>query len=1178
MDYAINFIGKRQNFQEIWKAMEPLTSNSNVLLIVKDFETKPTKFSKFSIKLIEVEANKDFYSNPVVYLIRCSNPADLKLNDNNYTQLLKQIKNVKFAANNVIFVNLIEISGESATKKLNDINDKIRSLLELDQLFVLPYYYNSKEGSICVTQKYLEPYYEAFISKIISIIAKDLSKKINDLNQELTSLNLVKQNSLEKTLAYIQKKMTLLKYLKLTANNQLRFNLLLEEVMSEYEFLKAKGLFSLASIMKSSASNKAFNDNLLDQYSSTGSLHDFGSFETAAFSKIAAIKISYIEYKELIIYDILDTLSDLGDESKMITFLNYVLGKLPQIVSQCFNVRLAEPFYLISFSESFIYSLKQIPQTKISGQTIREMICAVSLFEKKEIRRLMSLLDLRQLDLDSIFDENDYDIQGSSFGCDKLLNNEAIMYFNDMNEESPSNYTQKDELVKLSQRLMSRFLESAFNQSNLNATNFFTTKSKFYCSIILLNDRYSSYLKESGYYHLASKLELENIPYLFALQDYSKVNKVISSNLKLMIGFPCLYQTYNFIRLFVLNFLPKEENYMKFIIGYITNAENFSSIEESKYFSKQLLSSFVSNYFSEFRAPISKPYKFSLNQLFSVDCSISETESSKLNLKLFNHSLLNLSFAKATVTLVDIFTSKEYILKVFEADEGNKLIVNEEDNAELNVSIQSLVEDSVFEFKVFLLEIELTSSIIGFIDEQINSRFLTLGKKDFNTSVCIKSIESKIEVVGKTACNSEQNKSQTTNQNFSKLNNSAEITNEIPIAEVSISDEKTRIPNVYFNVLYEVCISILQLESEKSMEDFEAEIFIRSDVVKVVVVQDLMTSSSIVPSNKSDTISLISNYLNPTVRLFVIFESSEFDNSLFSAGIELKLSLKSKIDSRVIQKEVYVLKQNLVHALMLEVKNQVYSQGSLISRLNLTLNANFQSISKLKIESATNENLIFWMRDTSKTLKENPYQAVDFSFLRKKDSIMLGNSSCKELNQSVTVIKIWGAENRLNYFIASPNGNEDCLLYVLPYEPFISKLESFINIIDIQITKDTSTVNQGFELFQEIKLIIKADLSQDVTKLKMTVQESLSWQVIGKTVVIIDLEGTERKTCSIDLILLPLLDGYVEFPLISFSSFNTRGEEYLMNSSNQTLIKGNKRILNIFPLDSFCLLINSMDP
>ena len=421
--------------------------------------------------------------------------------------------------------------------------------------------------------------------------------------------------------------------------------------------------------------------------------YNFPNTEFSSYDFEYNDKISYIEYQEYIIKLIIENLFILKDENKLIKLLVYVYDKLPILISKCFRSnKIIESFYLIQISLKIINYVKQNLITCKDFSS--EALCLSYLFHIKTILRLLPLLRINVLDISYLIEDNE-----------------------DSNE--------KIELENLIEFEWILFIKGSFN---LLFKNYLEYKNSIYQTLINIKQEYAIILSENNYKNLSIKASIDTIPYLFSLKQYDKIDTILTDSLKNFIHFPNIFQFYNFIKILIINFLPKNNENVSFAIKYIKNMDGNTLIADNSIFSKTLLTSLLSTY-------LSSSVEFSLTDRISVrvdefiTIQILNCEDS-FNLKISNNSLYNFSFNKITISFIDDFCDD-----VIKIHHESLISINEEDSCEVFISKSTLLEYRHLTVDSITLEIE--ENLILIVKESVYPQYLKLTESDISCNIIL---------------------------------------------------------------------------------------------------------------------------------------------------------------------------------------------------------------------------------------------------------------------------------------------------------------------------------------------------------------------------------------------------------------------------------------------------------
>ena len=96
------------------------------------------------------------------------------------------------------------------------------------------------------------------------------------------------------------------------------------------------------------------------------------------------------------------------------------------------------------------------------------------------------------------------------------------------------------------------------------------------------------------------------------------------------------------------------------------------------------------------------------------------------------------------------------------------------------------------------------------------------------------------------------------------------------------------------------------------------------------------------------------------------------------------------------------------------------------------------------------------------------------------------------------------------------------------------------------------------------------------SKLMISIKENEQWSIIGRNKIIEEF-NEEKYEKNIKLILLPLLDGFLNLPEFEFSEYcesDNSNEKKYEPIEYGSIIEGEKKAIKIAPLNDYSLKIN----
>jgi hypothetical protein len=246
---------------------------------------------------------------------------------------------------------------------------------------------------------------------------------------------------------------------------------------------------------------------------------------------------------------------------------------------------------------------------------------------------------------------------------------------------------------------------------------------------------------------------------------------------------------------------------------------------------------------------------------------------------------------------------------------------------------------------------------------------------------------------------------------------------------------------------------------------------------------------------------------------------------------------------------------------------------------------------------------LFTIGKRFKLLKNNSLLLQTFLSLnienKKVKVYNLNNVINIDSNQAINMILVLsGKENDIllklrNNFISFSLNNENDFKYrfCYPEKNILDEIKEMKEIpYHIIISVDKKINDMKFDLSNEIKVnICIKKFKEKKVKLMIKINDNNNWCVIGKNKIIEEF-GNEKSEKDINIVLLPLIDGFLQLPEIEFSEYefnsdlNIEGDAKKENNDNisyefepieyGTIIEGKKNVLEISPLKEYSLKIN----
>lgn len=246
---------------------------------------------------------------------------------------------------------------------------------------------------------------------------------------------------------------------------------------------------------------------------------------------------------------------------------------------------------------------------------------------------------------------------------------------------------------------------------------------------------------------------------------------------------------------------------------------------------------------------------------------------------------------------------------------------------------------------------------------------------------------------------------------------------------------------------------------------------------------------------------------------------------------------------------------------------------------------------------------LFTIGKRFKLLKNNSFLLQTFLSLnienKKVKVYNLNNVINIDSNQAINMILVLNEkENDIllklrNNFISFSLDNENGLKYrfCYPEKNIVDEIKEMKEIpYHIIISVDKNNKDMKFNLSNEVNVnICIKKFKEKRVKLMIKINDNNNWCVIGKNKIIEEFVK-EKSEKDINIVLLPLIDGFLQLPEIEFSEYeidsdlNIEGEskkEYEDDISYEfepieygTIIEGKKNVLEISPLKEYSLKIN----
>jgi hypothetical protein len=240
---------------------------------------------------------------------------------------------------------------------------------------------------------------------------------------------------------------------------------------------------------------------------------------------------------------------------------------------------------------------------------------------------------------------------------------------------------------------------------------------------------------------------------------------------------------------------------------------------------------------------------------------------------------------------------------------------------------------------------------------------------------------------------------------------------------------------------------------------------------------------------------------------------------------------------------------------------------------------------------------LFTIGKRFKLLKNNSFLLQTFLSLNMENKKVkvynLNNVINIDSNQAINKILVLnGKENDIllklrNNFISFSLNNENDIKYrfCYPEKNILDEIKEMKEIpYHIIISIDKKNNNMKFDLSNEIKVnICIKKFKEKRVKLMIKINDNNNWCVIGKNKIIEEF-GNEKSEKDINIVLLPLIDGFLQLPEIEFSEYEIDSDDKKENNDDisyefepieyGTIIEGKKNVLEISPLKEYSLKIN----
>lgn len=373
---------------------------------------------------------------------------------------------------------------------------------------------------------------------------------------------------------------------------------------------------------------------------------------------------------------------------------------------------------------------------------------------------------------------------------------------------------------------------------------------------------------------------------------------------------------------------------------------------------------------------------------------------------------------------------------------------------------------------------------------------------------------------------------------------------------------------------------------------------------------------SLIKINLSD-ISDISELKNKTLIIELKDSTKENNDSILKIQTELfKSIMKQKIPEIIVNDLSIIFPPDSIHnindIINLEIpffyENTNY-YSNIENRIEIKLNIkekkedkdiilfSYSKIYKIKFTH------LFTIGKRFKLLKNNSFLLQTFLSLNIENEKVkvynLNNVINIDSNQAINMILVLnGKENDMllklrNNFISFSLNNENDIKYRFCY-PEKNILDEIIEMKEIPyhiiISVDKKNNDMKFDLSNEIKVnICIKKYKEKRVKLMIKINDNNNWCVIGKNKIIEEF-GNEKSEKDINIVLLPLIDGFLQLPEIEFSEYEfdsdlkIEGDVKKENNddiSNEfepieygTIIEGKKNVIEISPLKEYSLKIN----
>ncbi len=250
---------------------------------------------------------------------------------------------------------------------------------------------------------------------------------------------------------------------------------------------------------------------------------------------------------------------------------------------------------------------------------------------------------------------------------------------------------------------------------------------------------------------------------------------------------------------------------------------------------------------------------------------------------------------------------------------------------------------------------------------------------------------------------------------------------------------------------------------------------------------------------------------------------------------------------------------------------------------------------------------LFTIGKRFKILKNNSFLLQTFLSLNQEKTKVkvynLNNTTNIDSKQAVNMILLLNdKENdilsklRSNFVIFSLNDIDDVKYkFCYPEKHILDEIKEMKEIpyhIIINVDSENEKNCPQFDLLSEVNVnICVKKYKEKKVKLMVKIYDNNNWSVVGKNKLIEEF-GSEKGEKNIKIILLPLVDGFLQLPEIEFSECEIDSDSNLdlkkkdKNGNNNenivefepieygTVIEGEKNVLKISPLKEYNLKIN----